>query len=754
MEDVRHMALTKDRITELILEAPDHVDAPGIEFDEDSRRAWAKIVNPQRFVMIPDYMLKSWIPTLGASKMLVALAFRQVAYISKCKDLIGEEIAEASIEQLSRWSGLSVGGVHKILSNPGYLTWFVRGIGSRTDEAGNVYADRDRRSYRVRIDIPLTPEDQYKLRTYLETHAPAEDDDWPLILFDAPKARKDKAPRKAALPETPKTIQEIVKELRGIDRPLTRRIDEACVELYAQWVQPGFFGRATHYFLKRWVPELSSSIACLILWARRRAYLDSHLEEVRFMRLESNKDLASAIGVSDRTIRRIKTDPLSSLFLSFSDEEHQIGILEEMENGFVVLDGKRFRLSPSFECDEGLSYGDTVLLVLEKHNDGSCVALRINGAADGAGESQMKQAVRMRVRVSDPIHPDDWKRYETLLGLEDREELWSAVNMGWTNMNDAWSKVNDGVDKSEYSQEVNEIGAKVNVPRPEMNDPLTEVKSVMTDLNDTQSEVNAFKESLNTVVKELNNKVNKQPQQEQVVVVHNKGWNIESILRNGVVKKGDRQNILDEWISRGIDFIAHLLFGMSQETITSPVLFAASRFLDLEEPASEFLDLAHMDPVSMVIELRRASYSTGWGGNNAVMQLAQNNAYDQLTRLEAFDFNPDFWDDDSFDEEEFDEPDNDHYVQLSLVANGSTDSSAAEDLWEKVKDQLQQEIPRANYENYVKQAVGVEFDKNVLTIGVENEYARDWLEDRLSATVRRVVTGITAKQSDIRVVVI
>jgi len=160
-----------------------------------------------------------------------------------------------------------------------------------------------------------------------------------------------------------------------------------------------------------------------------------------------------------------------------------------------------------------------------------------------------------------------------------------------------------------------------------------------------------------------------------------------------------------------------------------------------------------MDPVSLVIELRRASYSSGWGGNNAITQLVRNNAYDQLTRLEAFDFNPDFWEDDSFDEEEFDEQDNDHYVQLSLVGNGSTGNSAAEELWKKVKDQLQQEIPRANYENWVKQAVGVDYDENVLTIGVENEYARDWLEDRMSSTVRRVVTGISARASDIRFII-
>jgi hypothetical protein len=193
---------------------------------------------------------------------------------------------------------------------------------------------------------------------------------------------------------------------------------------------------------------------------------------------------------------------------------------------------------------------------------------------------------------------------------------------------------------------------------------------------------------------------------------------------------------------------------MSQETITSPVLFAASRFLNREEPASEFLDLAQMDPVSLVIELRRASYSSGWGGNNAILQLSHNNAYEQLTRLEAFDFNPDFWEDESFDEEEFDEQNNEPYVQLSFVGNGNVDTSDAEDLWEKVKEQLRQEIPRATYENWIKRAVGVDYDENVLTIGVENEYARDWMEDRLSSTVRRVVTRISAKKSEIRFIVI
>ena len=747
------MAITKDEINELILEAPDLIDIPGIEFDEDARRAWGKIVNPHRFVMIPDYILKSWIPLLGASRTLVALAFRQVAYISKCKEPIGEQAAEASIERLSRWSGLSVGGVHKILSDSGYLSWFVKGIGARSDETGNVYADRDRRSYRVRIDIPLTPVDQYKLSTYLEEHKPLEDDDWPLVLFDAHKARKHKVPKKATLPGSPRTIQEIVTELRRPDRPLTRRIDEACVELYEQWVHPGYFGRATHYFMQRWVPELSSSVACLILWARRRAFIDSQLEEVRFLRLGSNQDLAKAIGVSDRTIRRIKNDPINSLFLSFSDEEHLIGILDEIIDGSVVVDGKHFRLSPSVELDDGLDYGDTVRLVLEKPADGSYLVLGVYSEQDRSKETQKKQGVRLRVRMSDPIHPDDWKRYETLLGLEDHPSLWSKVNVDWSRMNEQWTKVNSLPVKSEFEPKVKDIRPKENISRTEMNEPLTEVKSSTTVLNESRSEVNALKESLTTNSKELINTAIKQLQQEDVVVVLNKGWNINSILKNGAVKKQDRERILDEWLSRGLEFIAHLLFGLSQESITAPVLFAAKRFLEKEEPASGFLELAQMDPVNLAIDLRRSRYGAGWGEHQAVANLTQNDAYNNLVRLEAFNFEKDYWDEDAIVDDETSIESDEKYVQLSFVVGENDNQIAAGELWNSVKEQLRQEMPATNYEKWVKDAVGVEFEDNVLTIGVNNEYARDWLQDRLSATVRRIVTGISAQSTELKIVV-
>jgi AraC-like DNA-binding protein len=746
-EVLRHMALSKDQIRELILEAPDHIDDRRIEFDEDARRAWAKIVSPHRFVMVPDYILKSWIPTLGASRTLLALAFRQVAYISKCKELVGEEEASASIEQLSRWSGLSVGGVHKILSDPGFLTWFVNGIGSKTDGAGNTYTHRDRRSYGVRIDIPLTPADQFKIRKYLEAHVPANDSEWPLVLYDAPQAVNSHIPKSAELPSEPRTVQEIVRELRGMDQPLTRAIDEACVELYDQWVHPGFFGRATHYFIQRWVPELSTSLACLVLWARRRAYLDSQLDEVRFLRLRSDQQLADAIGVSARTIRRIKNDPLGSLFLSFSHEEQFSGVLDDIDSNLAVVDGKPYRLSSSSESDEGLGFGDPVKVILETFDDGSSSVLQIKGHPNGDGDNRRKQAVRMRVRVSDPIHPDDWKRYETLLGIEDAPGLWSEMNASWT-------KVNASVDKSEVLPEVNENLSEVNNDQTKVNTSSSNVNSDETELNDTLPEVNALKDSLEHSSKESLTKGIKQLQQDTVVVVANSGWDIQSILRNGAVKKHDRQQIMDEWISRGIEFIAHLLFGLSQETIKSPVLFAARRFIDREEPSSELLKLAQRDPLNLAIQLRRSGSEPLWRDGEPIDQLVKNGAYDELVRLEAFDFSPDASTEVDDVEDDLEGQYKERYVQLSFVEDERGETSPAIKLWGKVKDQLEQDIPAASYERWVKPAVGIEYDNDILTVGVEDEFARDWLDDRVSSTARNIVTGINAHASEIRFVVI
>jgi chromosomal replication initiation ATPase DnaA len=77
----------------------------------------------------------------------------------------------------------------------------------------------------------------------------------------------------------------------------------------------------------------------------------------------------------------------------------------------------------------------------------------------------------------------------------------------------------------------------------------------------------------------------------------------------------------------------------------------------------------------------------------------------------------------------------------------------AGELWNTVKEQLRQEIPAANYDKWVKDAVGVDFEDNVLTVGARSESAKNWLEDRLDSTARRVITGIISRTVDVQFVI-
>ncbi len=73
--------------------------------------------------------------------------------------------------------------------------------------------------------------------------------------------------------------------------------------------------------------------------------------------------------------------------------------------------------------------------------------------------------------------------------------------------------------------------------------------------------------------------------------------------------------------------------------------------------------------------------------------------------------------------------------------------------WHAALGQLQMELPRAVFDTWVRDAEYLAYEDNTFTIGVRNAYARDWLEDRLLATVKRVLTGILGKTVDVHFIV-
>ncbi len=77
----------------------------------------------------------------------------------------------------------------------------------------------------------------------------------------------------------------------------------------------------------------------------------------------------------------------------------------------------------------------------------------------------------------------------------------------------------------------------------------------------------------------------------------------------------------------------------------------------------------------------------------------------------------------------------------------------ADRAWQAALGQLQMDMPKAAYDTWVKGAEYISYEDGSFTIGVENAYARDWLESRLSSTVRRMLTGMMNRTVEVNFIV-
>jgi chromosomal replication initiator protein len=78
----------------------------------------------------------------------------------------------------------------------------------------------------------------------------------------------------------------------------------------------------------------------------------------------------------------------------------------------------------------------------------------------------------------------------------------------------------------------------------------------------------------------------------------------------------------------------------------------------------------------------------------------------------------------------------------------------AEQAWQSVLGQLQMEMPRASFDTWVRDTRPISYEKGVLTVGVRNAYARDWLETRLASNVSRLLIGILNSNVTVNFVVV
>ncbi len=66
----------------------------------------------------------------------------------------------------------------------------------------------------------------------------------------------------------------------------------------------------------------------------------------------------------------------------------------------------------------------------------------------------------------------------------------------------------------------------------------------------------------------------------------------------------------------------------------------------------------------------------------------------------------------------------------------------AQNAWQAAVGQLQMEMSKASFETWVRSTEVVKYEEGIFTIGVQNAYARDWLEKRLTSSICRILGGL------------
>lgn len=77
----------------------------------------------------------------------------------------------------------------------------------------------------------------------------------------------------------------------------------------------------------------------------------------------------------------------------------------------------------------------------------------------------------------------------------------------------------------------------------------------------------------------------------------------------------------------------------------------------------------------------------------------------------------------------------------------------AHQLWRATLGQLELQLAKPTYDTWVRNTQALSFEDGVLVIGTHSAYAKDWLENRLYATIQRTVSEIARRTVSLRFVV-
>jgi len=536
-------------------------------------------------------------------------------------------------------------------------------------------------TFMVRSDIPLTPQDQIRLSYWFEQRTPSDDKEWVQVLSEAMEAKKLVPPKDIPLPQFPMTIQQIVYSQRGDETPLPPGIDEACNELYARWVQPDSVSLVTHYFLIRWLPYLSPSLGWLIVLLRSLTYQQKN-EFIGQVWINGGwSSIADSLGVSRRSMTRWISAEICQLF---------------------------FQKYPN------------------------------------AQDPTDRRNLLIAIRLSEPIHPMDQEIYQTRLA---GQSLTSPIS------DDSQFLTNTVIEDSHSLTSCGETSTELGISLPTSGRNFTEVGHNLTGIepifNNHGTKLNSLNNSLITYFNKLN-QVNIQQLNHQIglpnkdVVVEFDQWQLNTIITRTGVGEKVRSYILDASDQEKTAFMGWMLFALSVPSIHYPVLFAYKRIKE-GLPPDPFLQLALTSPSKCLNWLVGNDEDVPFQLQKAIEDLRRQRGHEKLIQLGAVSSSVDEKIGKKAEEREVTLMNSEKIGTYTPPIVIRPDGMTAEQAWIVARGKLQEEVNRVTFETWLRDVEYIGFEEGTITLGVANEYARKWLEDRLTRIAERVLTGIVGE---------
>ncbi|MBX3057890.1 MAG: hypothetical protein KF770_15600 [Anaerolineae bacterium] len=270
-----------------------------------------EIVHPDRVWRVPKYFLRRWGPYLTPARFWAVVAARQLAYWNEKANwftVYDRRFAqEACLSTIHfRRIKTEVTAVDQPLSL--FLDKEALAESARYHVVNGQTKPRPT-TYYVRLDDPLTPADAHHLAAWFQTHHPQRRAE--AIVAGLQAART--APRKELLApalgpylaEPPAqfrylSVLDVIGRVYGPEAMKNSRVQEEAEALHSHLTGPDFYGK--EYFRCKWLDILTPGPAFLIVYLRSLCFHDETTGERRDELSFTRPDLASHLGVTTKTL--------------------------------------------------------------------------------------------------------------------------------------------------------------------------------------------------------------------------------------------------------------------------------------------------------------------------------------------------------------------------------------------------------------------------------------------------------------------